>query len=210
MSDAKKLAEYEKLKKKLHQQIIDKKNVDKQLTLLEEEIYTKETLYLTDSFAHHSHGNIIKGFDSFTRGHGSGHGHGYGYGNHGHGGGGGYGSARRRNSFTDDDRIFLLSSAIYVKHLQKKNKEYQNEQNGIAGGSAGGNGNGNIDGGNGDDDDDDEADETPEHSSAPATGGGRKRRKENDWSDMFWINITVEVLYIIKLLFIWSLALKQK
>lgn len=115
MSNAK-ANEYEALKKELHQSILDKKAVDKQLTLLEEEIYTKETLYLTDSFSNHSGSNIIKGFDSFNRAGLT-------------SSSGSYSGSRRRASFTDDDRVFSLSSAIYVKHLQRKNREL-NDANG--------------------------------------------------------------------------------
>lgn len=107
-----KQAEYEKHKKILHDAIQEKKNVDRQLTQIEEDIFAKESLYLTNTM-HHSYGNIIKGFDTFVRSslvtsHAT-------------------GGLRRRTLMTDDDRIFSLSLAVYIKHLQRKNREAEDE-----------------------------------------------------------------------------------
>lgn len=99
-----KQVEYEKLKKQLHQQIINKRNLDKELTQLEEDIFNKETQY----FGNSTYGNIIKGFDNFTKGSSS--------------------SNRKKIQFSDDDRIFSLSSSTYVRHLKKL--EEHGEENG--------------------------------------------------------------------------------
>lgn len=98
--------EYEKLKKQLHQQIINKRNLDKELTTLEEDIFNKETTYFENS----TYGNIIKGFENFTKNSSS-------------------SSNRKKVSYTDDDRIFSLSSSTYVRHLKKMNED-NNVENG--------------------------------------------------------------------------------
>ncbi|CDK27076.1 unnamed protein product [Kuraishia capsulata CBS 1993] len=98
MPEPTKVAEYEKLKKKLHQRIQDKRNLDKQLTQLEEEIFNKETLYLSEA----TYGNIIKGFDNFTKSASA-------------------QQAKKKMVFGDEDRIFSLSSSTYVRHLKKVN-----------------------------------------------------------------------------------------
>ncbi|ODV96155.1 hypothetical protein PACTADRAFT_80216 [Pachysolen tannophilus NRRL Y-2460] len=99
-------AEYEKLKKQLHHQIVNKRNLDRELTMLEEEIFNKETAYLSQG----AYGNIIKGFTNFPKTSGS-------------------SNSRKKFSFTDDDRIFSLSSSTYVRHLKKINENGGNAEN---------------------------------------------------------------------------------
>ncbi|ODV63857.1 Eaf6p, partial [Ascoidea rubescens DSM 1968] len=86
---------YEKCRKELHESILKKRTIDKKLTDLEDDIFDKETIYLSDNLS----GNLIKGFENFTRT------------THHHSN-----STRfKKNQFTDDDRIFSLSSAVYIK-----------------------------------------------------------------------------------------------
>ncbi|GMM38659.1 Eaf6 protein [Saccharomycopsis crataegensis] len=155
MSDAKQ-TEYEKLKKKLHQSILDKKNIDKELTQIEEDIYGKETLYLTNTY-HHSYGNIIKGFDNFLKTGGQSAGHHSGL------------SSRRRTSFTDDDRIFSLSSAVYVKHLQRKNRDADDGAGNIGE---------QLDDMDDEDDEDQSASASMASSSSSSSSSSRKRKRD--------------------------------
>lgn len=97
------LKEYEKLKKQLQQAILKKKTLDKQITQIEEDIFQKETTYLSES----NNSNIVRGFENLNK----------------------LNAAANSNSvnkkklvFTDDDRIFSLSSHTFVRHLQKKNE----------------------------------------------------------------------------------------
>ncbi|GME75759.1 unnamed protein product [Ambrosiozyma monospora] len=100
-----KKAEYEKLKKQLKAAINRKKDLDQQLAKLEEDIFNKETKYLSEGAAH---GNIIKGFENFTKNSSS-------------------SSARNKKiQFTDEDRIFSLSSSTYVRHLKRINASNAN------------------------------------------------------------------------------------
>jgi len=121
------LKEYEKLKKQLQQAILKKKALDKQVTQIEEEIFQKETIYLSES----NNSNIVRGFDNLNK------------------------SAnnnvnKKKLVFTDDDRIFSLSSYTFVRHLQKKNEL---------------------------DDDDESAESTP---AASSSSGHSKKRKRHD------------------------------
>lgn len=90
--------EYEALKKQLQAAILRKKQLDQRLTQLEDEIYTKESAYLSES-----HGSIVRGFDALKQ------------------------KKKGQLLFTDDDRIFSLSSHTYVKHLQKQDEEDSTE-----------------------------------------------------------------------------------
>ncbi len=101
MANAAKKQEYEKLKKKLKESLGKKKDLEKTLTKLEEDIFNKETKYLSDGI---NHGNIIKGFENFTKN----------VSNSSTG-------RTKKIQFTDEDRIFSLSSATYVRHLKKIN-----------------------------------------------------------------------------------------
>ncbi|KAH3668191.1 hypothetical protein OGAPHI_001945 [Ogataea philodendri] len=93
--------DYDRLKKKLKDALNRKKEIDRQVTRLEEDIFNKETAYLSEGA---QHGNIIKGFENFTKTTTS------------------TSSSRgKKIQFTDEDRIFSLSSATYVRHLKKIN-----------------------------------------------------------------------------------------
>ncbi|ANZ73319.1 BA75_00990T0 [Komagataella pastoris] len=104
MPEPTKQTEYEKLKKELHQKVLKKKQMDDELTAIEEDIFNMETAYLTNNS---SYGNIIKGFENFTKSSHSNNNP----------------AARKRYQFTDNDRIFSLSSSTYVRHLKKLNEE---------------------------------------------------------------------------------------
>lgn len=93
------LAEYDKLKTKLHASIARKRELDDELALLEDEIFAKESEYFSDC----AYGNIIKGFDQFNKNTPA----------------NAVLTAKRKFAFTDDDRIFLLSSATYIRHLKR-------------------------------------------------------------------------------------------
>ncbi|VEU20248.1 DEKNAAC101135 [Brettanomyces naardenensis] len=93
-----KKAEYDALKKKLKESIAKRNNLDDELTKIEENIFSKETQYLADGT---THGNIIKGFENFSKTNSS-------------------SSTRvKKIQFTDEDRIFSLSSSTYVTQLRK-------------------------------------------------------------------------------------------
>lgn len=88
--------QYTKLKNELTQLILKKQDIDAQLLALEESIYDKENDYFNDSV----YGNIVKGFDNFAKLSAG-------------------GSNKRKMTYTDDDHIFSLSSATFVKTLMK-------------------------------------------------------------------------------------------
>lgn len=93
---------YEELKNGLKQSLQQQRELEDEFDRLQQEIYDKETEYLSNK----SHnvtvagsrvsygGNIIKGFDGFHKTH--------------HGG-------DQQHNFHNDDRLFSLSSAIFVK-----------------------------------------------------------------------------------------------
>ena len=86
-------AYYEKLKKELKDLIAKKRVVDKNLNNLEENVYKHEGAYLEDT----QHGNIIRGFDNYLKG----------------------SVNRRKTTANDTDRLFSLSSATYLRTLQR-------------------------------------------------------------------------------------------
>ncbi|KAK9458263.1 histone acetyltransferase subunit NuA4-domain-containing protein [Dipodascopsis uninucleata] len=101
--DKQDLAVYEKMKKDLRDMISKKKAIDKNLASLEEQIYKYEEAYLEDT----PNGNIIKGFDNYlktasTIGSGS------------------SSSFRKKTTYTENDRLFSLSSATYLKTVHKE------------------------------------------------------------------------------------------
>ncbi|GME67784.1 unnamed protein product [[Candida] boidinii] len=132
-----KQAEYEKLTKKLKQALQKKKDLDSQMSKLEEEIYNKESIYLSEGA---SQGNLLKGFENFAKistSTVSSH-----------------NSKNRKIQFGDEDRVFSLSSAKYVRKLKKLNRE-------------------NGDGGDDDDDDDDDDDEDSDDDDDDDTGDNK-------------------------------------
>lgn len=88
---------YTKLKDELVSLIIKKREVDAQLAKLEEDIYDKELDYFNDS----AYGNIIKGFESFGK---------MSLG----------GSNKRKMVYNEEDHIFSMSSATFVKLIMRK------------------------------------------------------------------------------------------
>ncbi|KAK9376260.1 histone acetyltransferase subunit NuA4-domain-containing protein [Lipomyces chichibuensis] len=103
--DKQELAFYEKMKKDLRDLLSKKKAIDKNLAAVEDYIFRYEGAYLEDAL----NGNIIQGFDNYLKGSGS--------------GAGGHGNAsnalKRKGTYTDNDRLFSLSSATYLKSVQK-------------------------------------------------------------------------------------------
>lgn len=85
--------QYEKLKKQLKDNLNKKKNLDKNLNSLEEQIFTLEGAYLEET----PHGNVVKGFDTYIKG----------------------AQSKKRYVFNEEDRIFSLSSAVFLKHQAK-------------------------------------------------------------------------------------------
>jgi chromatin modification-related protein EAF6 len=83
------MAEYEKMKKELRELINRKRVMDKNLTTLEDQIYKFEGAYLEDA----SNGNIMKGYDNYMK----------------------TNQTKRRGTFSDQDRLFSLSSAVFLK-----------------------------------------------------------------------------------------------
>lgn len=122
-----KLEEYKKLKEQLKQELQKKRTLEDEFDKIQQEIYDKETEYFTSSTYMTSSttttasgavstkplqipGNIIKGFDGFTKPlhHAS---HDY------------------NQSMDNNDRIFSLSSASYIKQTSNLDK-YLQELNG--------------------------------------------------------------------------------
>lgn len=87
---------YGKLKDDLVKDILKKQELEKKLQELEDSIYEKENDYFNESV----YGNIIKGFENFSKASGSTH--------------------KKRLQYTDDDHIFSMSSTNYIKQLMKK------------------------------------------------------------------------------------------
>ena len=88
---------YSAVKAKLIQQILRKQELEAKLNKVEDTIYDKENAYFSES----NFGNIVKGFDNFTKA------------NTG-------GSHKKKIVYTDDDHIFSLSSANFVKHYSRR------------------------------------------------------------------------------------------
>lgn len=96
-----KKARYIAMKKKL-KELLNKRNaLEDDVTKLEEDIYEKETKYLADGAVR---GNVVRGFRNFSKTSSS-------------------SSRVRKIPFTDEDRIFSLSSSTYVMHLRKEQGE---------------------------------------------------------------------------------------
>ncbi|KAK9480173.1 histone acetyltransferase subunit NuA4-domain-containing protein [Lipomyces japonicus] len=127
MIDRQEIANYEKLKKELRDLISKKKSVDKNLAIVEEQVFKIEGAYLEDT----PYGNIIKGFDNYLKagnvallGSSSNSGGGSGAGSSA----GGNNGVKRRGGYTDADRLFSLSSATYLRTVQKELFESPDEQ----------------------------------------------------------------------------------
>ncbi|KAK3382331.1 chromatin modification-related protein eaf-6 [Lasiosphaeria ovina] len=82
---------YEKQRQRLKELIARKRTLEKRIALQEDSIYKKETEYLENTPG----GNIITGFDNYTKGAGN------------------AASARRKTGLTDANRVFSRSSTSY-------------------------------------------------------------------------------------------------
>lgn len=92
---SKEVDDYAAAKNKLTQLILKKQALEASLNQLEESIYEKESDYFNESV----HGNIVKGFENFTKSSSS--------------------SNKKRMVYSEDDHIFSLSSGTYVKTLMR-------------------------------------------------------------------------------------------
>lgn len=92
---SKEVDEYAAVKNKLVQLILKKQALEASLNQLEESIREKEEEYFDESV----HGNIVKGFENFTKSSSS--------------------STKKRMAYSDEDHIFSLSSGTYVKALMR-------------------------------------------------------------------------------------------
>lgn len=95
---------YVELKNKLIQQILKKQELTRKLTTLEDSIYRKEIDYFEESPL----GNIVKGFENFSKTSGGG------------------GANKRKILYSEDDHIFSLSSVNYIKGLMKRQGHVSN------------------------------------------------------------------------------------
>jgi hypothetical protein len=90
------MEEYEKMKKELKELINKKRTMDKNLNTLEDQIYKFEGAYLEDT----SNGNIIRGYDNYIK----------------------TNQTKRRASLNETDRLFSLSSAVFLKVKMKEDE----------------------------------------------------------------------------------------
>ncbi|SCW00125.1 LAFE_0B10000g1_1 [Lachancea fermentati] len=86
--------EYDHLKEQLKKALDEKKEQEQEWDSIQQEIFDKETDYLSGNSSS-QYGTIVKGFD--------------GFGKHTH---------DSSNAFSDKDRIFSLSSALFVKQQE--------------------------------------------------------------------------------------------
>ncbi|KAK9448954.1 histone acetyltransferase subunit NuA4-domain-containing protein [Limtongia smithiae] len=98
--DKAELAAYETLRRELRDTISKRRTLEKNLAVLEDQLFKFEGAYLEDT----PNGNIIKGFDAYLKSGTAGAAH-----------GASNNSIRRKATFTDSDRLFSLSSATYLK-----------------------------------------------------------------------------------------------
>ncbi|KZT73920.1 NuA4-domain-containing protein [Daedalea quercina L-15889] len=87
---------YDAAKKELMQALSKRRNVDRQLSQLEVQIYNLEASYLTETAAH-SGGNILHGFEGYLKNPAGG---------------------RKKHELGDSDRMFSNSSTTYKKSLE--------------------------------------------------------------------------------------------
>lgn len=91
--------EYNELKSQLTKEILKKQELNNRLNKLEDLIYERENDYFDESL----YGNIVKGFENFSKNTNI--------------------SNKRKISYTDDDHIFSLSSSNYIRNLMKRQGE---------------------------------------------------------------------------------------
>lgn len=106
------IEQYNAIKGKLTLQILHKQDLSAKLAALEENIYNMECDYFADS----AYGNIVKGFEAFSKTGSA------ALASLGAGGG----ANKRRFQYTQDDHIFSLSSASYSKSLMRRQGNGQN------------------------------------------------------------------------------------
>lgn len=101
------LKQYEELKSELKKALNDKKKHEDEYDKLTQEIYDKETEYFSNINSNkHPHGNIIKGFDGFSKAHHSHSSHGD---NNAH--------------LMNHDRIFSLTSVNFGKQIRPESND---------------------------------------------------------------------------------------
>ncbi|CAG99320.1 Eaf6p [Kluyveromyces lactis] len=108
--------EYEKLKKKLRDALVQKKQLEAKWNSLEQEVYDKETEYLSQKPSSRM-GNILLGFQGFNKSSSaqqilSDHSH-----------------SSNAQPLDDNDRIFSLSSYLFAKQLAASNHQEQTKSN---------------------------------------------------------------------------------
>lgn len=92
--------EYERLKQQLKQALQERKHQEQEWNRIQQEISNKETEYLSGNLSS-KYGTIIKGFD--------------GFGKH---------ASHDNHHFQDRDRVFSLSSAMFVKQQEGIQDDY--------------------------------------------------------------------------------------
>ncbi|KAK9237852.1 histone acetyltransferase subunit NuA4-domain-containing protein [Lipomyces kononenkoae] len=101
--DKQELAFYEKMKKELRDLLSKRKSIDKNLAAVEDYIFRYEGAYLEDT----QNGNIIQGFENYLKVSGT-------------VAGNSNTALKRKGTYTENDRLFSLSSATYLKSVQKE------------------------------------------------------------------------------------------
>jgi len=87
---------YEKARQELKDLIRERMKLDRQLAAIEDDIHKRETMYLEET----PHGNIITGFDAYTKGTGA-----------------AAGAGRRRGGVNDSNRVFSKSSVTFNQNM---------------------------------------------------------------------------------------------
>lgn len=86
--------EYQSVKQELKALLADRKELEDKLDKLQQDIYDKESEYFDVDGGSKSYHNILRGFDGMSR------------------------TQSNNSNMTNNDRIFSLSSASYVKQVQ--------------------------------------------------------------------------------------------
>ncbi|KAL1916134.1 uncharacterized protein VTP21DRAFT_6138 [Calcarisporiella thermophila] len=94
------MEQYEEVKHELQELLSRKKQVDQNLTKLEQSIYMYEGNYLEDT---QQYGNIIRGFEGYLGGRAI--------------------AGERRRRITDADRLFSMSSTTFAKAIALRERD---------------------------------------------------------------------------------------
>lgn len=105
---SKDLDNYNKLKDDLVKKIIEKNDLSNKLSELEDAIYDKEYNYFQESY----YGNIVKGFDNFSKTSNS-------------------SNFKKKLPFGEGDHIFSLSSYNYVKSLKRGGLDFDEYEDSV-------------------------------------------------------------------------------